>query len=81
MADPLDNWKQQTIEGLPTGEVWRGPDFFISRYRDGWYVFWNNSVSNRDVGRFFDEDHLWELRNFMNGKWSGGVVIGVQSPE
>lgn len=81
MADPLEDWKMQTIEALPTGDCWRGQDYLVCRYRDGWYFFWHNSVHNKDVGRFFDEDHIWEMRNFMQGKWNRGTVIGVQKSE
>lgn len=79
MAEPLTTWEQESIEALESGKAFRTVCFDVFRYRDGWTVMWNNLHRNagisKDLGRFFDEDHIWELRNFMAGKWDRGVRI------
>lgn len=81
-GEKLEDWKQQAVEELKPGEAWRGSlNYSVFRYKDGWTVLWANSVSCRDIGRHFDEDHLWTLRLFLLGDWSKGTVIGPQTNE
>ncbi len=74
MADPVELWKQQKIEALAPGESWIEEwSFTVHRYKDGWHFYWKQLTRGSgwcsDLGRFFDEDHIWDMRNFMSGKW------------
>jgi len=80
MGEPLEDWKQAQIEQLPTGQSWNGDNYLVHRYKDGWHFMWVFLTRGRvgvcsDLGRFFDEDHIWDMRNFMAGKWDRGVRI------
>lgn len=79
MAEPIELWQQTQIEQLSVGESWHGEWYSVHRYKDGWHFMWNTLSRGagicRDLGRFFDEDHIWEMRNFMGGKWDRGVLI------
>lgn len=85
MAERIELWKQEKIEQLAPGESWLDEwSFVIFRYKDGWYFFWKNLTRGSgwclDLGRYFDEDHIWEMRNFMSGLWDRGVLITPPSP-
>lgn len=80
MAEPLELWRQTRIEQLSPGESWHCESFSVHRYKDGWHFMWNflsraHGQISSDLGRFFDEDHIWDMRNFMSGKWTCGVAI------
>jgi hypothetical protein len=86
MPERVELWRQEKIENLDYGQSW--PDeysFVVIRYRDGWHFMWKylsrTPVSTKDLGRFFDEDHIWEMRNFMSGQWEKGVPIHGPKPE
>jgi len=86
MAEPVELWRQKKIEQLAPGESWLAEfSFSIFRFRDGWHFYWKYlsrvTISGQDLGRFFDEDHIWEMRNFMSGKWEKGVLILPPPPE
>jgi len=80
MAEPVELWRQSKIESLAPGESWGAEEgFTVHRYKDGWHFYWKNLTRSaagcRDLGRFFDEDHIWEMRNFMSGAWDRGTPI------
>lgn len=82
MSEKIEFWIQEKIEQLPIGESWDSEfSFKIFRYKDGWHFFWKNlsrsSGHCSDLGRFFDEDHIWEMRNFMAGLWDRGELISL----
>jgi hypothetical protein len=86
MAERIELWRQEKIEQLTPGESWTAEnDFNIHRYRDGWHFYWKlvgrAALPCEDLGRFFDEDHIWEMRNFMSGLWDRGVKIEGPKPE
>jgi hypothetical protein len=86
MAEPLELWRQEKIERLALGETWNAePSFTVFRFMDGWHFYWKYmsrvALSGLDLGRFFDEDHIWEMRNFMSGQWEKGVHILPPKPE
>jgi hypothetical protein len=80
MNEPIELWKQSKIEGLSPGESFLDEfSFNVYRYKDGWHFYWKNLSRSAgwcsDLGRFFDEDRIWEMRNFMSGKWDRGILI------
>jgi len=86
MADPVEHWKQEKIEQLAPGESWNAEKpFAVHRYKEGWYFYWKfvgrSAVPCLDLGRFFDEDHIWEMRKFMAGDWTKGILIWGPKPE
>jgi len=80
MGEPIEAWRQEKIEQLAPGDKWDAEySFSVFRFKDGWHFYWKYlsrvAISGQDLGRFFDEDHIWEMRNFMAGKWEKGVPI------
>jgi hypothetical protein len=83
MSDPLELRQQVEIERLAPGDTWdAGRWFVVFRYKDGWHFYWKFlAFKCQDLGRFFDENHIWEMRNFMSGQWGKGVIILPPNPE
>jgi len=86
MPERVELWRQEKIERLDLGEKWDAEySFLVVRYRDGWHFYWKYlsrvALNGQDLGRFFDEDHIWEMRNFMSGEWDKGVPINGPKPE
>lgn len=86
MSERVELWRQEKIEQLAPGESWNAENSFtVHRYKDGWHFYWKflgrSSFPCLDLGRFFDEDHIWEMRNFMSGLWDKGVRLEGPKPE
>ena len=86
MPERVELWRQEKIENLAPGESWNAEtSFAVHRYKDGWHFYWKWLARTygpcSDLGRFFDEDHIWEMRNFMSGMWDRGEKITGPKPE